>query len=186
MRSSLTWSLGIAVVALGVALWAATAYRLKPRALISLDIPVSLSAGQIQTGTFRVEPDRLYYVDIEIEKAPLLKHRCQPSTVLATQWELSSPTSNIDRGSSPWEESGLTIAVFCPAETQYSFDARVLPGADCLNSANPRLKVRTHPHAPFLYTVLTWTSALIIAIGVAIFIQPLIRLCYRSSRLERY
>ncbi len=173
MRFRLFRAAGIAVVFLGLALWVATTFKLRPRALIALDIPVSLSAGHIETGDFSVEPDRRYYVDIDLEKTRLSRHGCQPATVLATQWELTSASNHIDHGSSPWEDSGLTVAVFCPDERRYSFHAQVLPGADCLNAANPRLRVRTHPIAGDLYTALTWVSAIITVFGFAILVQPI-------------
>ena len=87
MRFRLFRAAGIAVVFLGLALWVATTFKLRPRALIALDIPVSLSAGHIETGDFSVEPDRRYYVDIDLEKTRLSRHGCQPATVLATRWE---------------------------------------------------------------------------------------------------
>lgn len=152
---------GVTVTLLGLAIGVATHLKLKPQPLVSLDMPVSLSADHIETGDFTVEPLRLYYVDIDLEKSRSPQRGCEPTTVLTTRWALTSTTGHVDRGTSPWEDSGLTLAVFLPNEYQYSFQARVSPGADCLNRENPRLKVRTHPGAGDLYTALTWMSVVV-------------------------
>jgi hypothetical protein len=172
MRSGLFRIIGITIALFGLSLGVATNLKLKPHALVSLDIPISLSPGHIKTGDFSVEPWHLYYVDVDLGNSRPHKRGCEPTTVLATRWELTSKTGHVEGGTSPWEDSGLTIAVFCPDERRYSFHAQVSSGADCLNSANPRLKVRTHPGADDLYTALAWASALLITVGIVIFFLP--------------
>ena len=183
MRIRLFRITGITIALLGLVTGLATNLKLKPHALIALDAPVSLSAGHIETGDFSVEPWHLYYVDIDLEKKRSLQRSCKPSMVLASQWELTSSTGHTDQGTSPWEDSGLTLAVFCPDERHYSFHAQFSPGADCLNMANPRLKVRTQPSASDLYTALTWASVLMMTVGIVILVQPSIR--QRSQRYSK-
>lgn len=174
MRSRLFRITGITITLIGLAMGIVANLKLKPHARISLDVPVSLSAGHIETGDFRVEPLDLYYVDIDLEKRRH-RHGCEPLTVLATRWALTSATGHVDRGTSPWDDSGLSLAVFLPDESHYSFCAQVSSSADCLDTENPRLKVRTHPSASDLYTALTWTSVLMTTIGMVIFFQPSVR-----------
>jgi hypothetical protein len=174
MRISLLSITGVAVTLLGLVTGVTANLKLKPHALVSLDIPVWLSGDHVETGNFRVEPLHLYYVDIDLEKRRSHQHGCEPTTVLATRWVLKSATGHVDRGTSPWEDSGLTLAVFLPSERDYSFQAQVSPGAGCLDLENPRLKVRTHPSAGDAYTALTWTSVLTTIVGIVVFSQPLI------------
>ena len=129
MRLPLTRRIGIAFILFGVALWTGTTHWLRPRSQIALDIPVSLSPGHIKTGEFLVNPDTLYFVDIETDLARRLPKRgCEPVSVLETKWDLASEGKSVESGSSPWEASGLTIGVFLSENTRYALDVEVLPG----------------------------------------------------------
>jgi biopolymer transport protein ExbD len=138
---------------------------------VALDMPVSLAPGHIVTGNFSVNPGTLYYIDIEIDKrSPKLVH-CEPHSVLSTRWLLSSD-GVVQQGSSPWEDTGLTIADLYSGKTRYSFDVEIFPGASCLNGNNPRLKVQTHPYPSDLYVALTWLSIVPVGIGLALLMRP--------------
>jgi len=136
-------------------------------------MPVSLSPGHVVTGNFSVTAGTLYYIDIELDKQSPIPAHCVPRSVLNTQWVLSSD-AGAQRGSSPWEDTGLTIADLYSDNTRYAFDVEILPGASCLNASNPRLKVQTHPDPSDLYEALNWLAILLVGIGFAFLIRPLI------------
>jgi biopolymer transport protein ExbD len=176
MRLALTGRFGIALIVVGSALLIYSIYWLAPRPLVALDMPVSLSPGRILTGNVSViSVGTLYYIDIEFERATLpTAIPCEPHSVLETQWTLSSDGVVVERGSSPWEDSGLTIGVLVPEKEGYAFDAEVFPGASCLNARHPRLKIQTHPYPGDLYTILNWISVWFVSIGLVLLIRSLL------------
>jgi hypothetical protein len=99
--------------------------------------------------------------------------------VLSTQWVLSSDGKE-EHGSSPWEDTGLTIADLYSEKTRYAFDVEVLPGASCLNASNSRLKVQTHPYPSDLYGAGTWFSVLPVGFGLALLVRPYITWRFRE------
>lgn len=145
MKIPLTGRIGIGLVLAGVALFVYALHSLSPRPFVALDIPVSLSPGHITTGTLAAKPDTLFYIDIETDKQFRSPPDCEPRYVLKTRFVLSGDDGQLVQGSSPWEDTGLTIADFIGVGTRYAFDAEILAGASCLNAGNPRLKVQTHP-----------------------------------------
>jgi biopolymer transport protein ExbD len=172
MRIPLTGRFSIALIVVGSALLIYSTYWLAPRPLVALDMPVSLSPGRILTGNVNVDFDTLYYVDIEIDRATIpTTVGCEPHSALGTQWTLYSDGKVVERGSSPWEDSGLTIGVFLSENERYALDAEVFPGASCLNAGSPRLKIQTHPYPSELYTILTWLSVWLTGIGFVLLIR---------------
>jgi len=173
MRISLIRRLGIALIIGGSALLMYSIHWLAPHPRVALDMPISLSPGRIVTGNLNVDLDTLYYIDIEFDRATMRSTvNCEPHSVLATQWALSSDGAVIERGSGPWEDPWLTIGDFFSENEHYAFDATVLPGADCLNAGNPRLKIQTHPYPSDLYTILTWLSVWIVGAGIVLLVRP--------------
>lgn len=172
MRIPLTGRLGIALIVVGSALLIYSIYWLAPHPLEALDMPISLSPGRILTGSVNVDFDTLYYIDVEIDRAMIpTTVSCEPHSVLGIQWTLSSDGKVVERGSSPWEDSGLTIGVFLSENDRYAFDAKIFPGANCLNAGNPRLKIQTHPYPSDPYTILTWLSVWFVGIGLVLLIR---------------
>jgi len=144
-------------------------------------MPVSLSPGHVITGNFSVNPSTLYYIDIELDKRSPMRAHCEPRSVLSTRWDLSSD-GGAEQGSSPWEDTGLTIAALYSEKTRYAFDAEIFPGASCLNASNPRLKVQTHPYPSDLYVALTWFSVVPVGIGLTLLMRP--HISGRFSKIE--
>lgn len=173
MRTPLTGRVGVGLVFFGGVLLMYALPRLAPHPLVVLDMPVSLSPGHITTGMFTANPDTLFYVDIETDKRFRIPADCRPRYVLRTRFVLSSDDGQlIVQGSSPWEDTGLTIADFIGVGTRYGFDAEILPGASCLNAGNPRLKVQTHPSPSDMYASLTWFSIFSVGTGIVLLIRP--------------
>jgi len=173
MRLSITGRIGIALILAGPALLGYAILWLAPRPHVALEMPVSLSPGHVITGNFRVNPDTIYYIDIELDKRSPVHANCEPRSVLNTRWVLSSE-GEAQQGGSPWEDTGLTIADLYGEEKWYTFDAEVLPGASCLNVRNPRLKVQTHPDPSDLYVALTWLSIVPVGLGLVLLSRPYI------------
>jgi biopolymer transport protein ExbD len=157
---------------------------LAPHPRVALDMPVSLSPGHVVTGNFSVAAGTLYYIDIELDKRSPIRAACEPRSVLNTQWVLSND-AGAQQGSSPWEDTGLTIADLYSLKTRYAFDVEILPGASCLNASNPGLKVQTHPAPSDLYEALTWLSILLVGIGLTLLIRPLIQRGVQQNRATR-
>lgn len=173
MRTPVTGRAGFGLVLFGSVLLAYSLPRLVPPPLIVLDMPVSLSPGRITTGTFTANPNTLFYIDIETDKQFRIPPDCIPRHVLKTRFVLSSDDRQLTvQGSSPWEDTGLTIADFIGVGTRYTFDAEILPGASCLNAGNPRLKVQTHPSPTDMYVSLIWFSVFSVGTGVVLLIRP--------------
>jgi biopolymer transport protein ExbD len=172
MRIPLAGRLSIILMVVGSALLIYSLHWLAPHPRVALDIPISLSPGHITTPAFDVDLDTLYYVDVELGKATIhTPEGCEPSAVLRTQWTVTSEGQPADKGSSPWEDSGLTLAVFLGENPRYAFDATIFSGASCLSARNPRLKVRTHIHPSDLYSGLNWFSIWFIATGFVLLIR---------------
>jgi hypothetical protein len=172
MRMTLAGRLGAVLVVVGSGLLICSIHWLSPHPRVSLDMPISLSPGRITTGYFDIDPDTLYYVDVELSKSSIpLPASCEPHSVLRTQWTLTGGGQPPIQGSSPWEDSGLTLASLLSEGSSYTFDATILPGASCLNARNPRLKVRTHVQPSDLYSGLNWLSVWFLATALVFLIR---------------
>jgi len=181
MRVSISGRIGIALVLVGPLLLGSAIRWLAPRPHVALEMPVLLSPGHVVTGNFSVHPGTLYYIDIELDKRSPIRDHCEPRSVLSTRWVLSSD-GVAEQGSSPWEDTGLTIADLYSEKTRYAFDVEILPGGSCLNASSPRLKVQTHPYPGDLYVALTWLSIIPFGIGLALLVRPYIS--KRFSKIE--
>jgi biopolymer transport protein ExbD len=172
MRLSLLRGFCFALIVVGSAILIYSIYWLAPHPLVALDMPISLSPGPVITGDVKVNLDTLYYIDVEIDRSKMpATVRCEPHSVLGTQWTLSSDGEIKARGSSPWEDSGLTLGVLLSDTEHYAFDANILPGASCLNAGKPRLRIQTHPYPSDLYTNLTWLPVWFISTGLVLLIR---------------
>ncbi|MGB9434603.1 MAG: hypothetical protein WBQ89_20330 [Candidatus Acidiferrum sp.] len=181
MLVSVTGRIAITLILVGAALMGSAIHWLAPHPHVALEMPVSLSPGHLITGNFSVNPGTLYYLDVELGKRSPIRSHCEPRSVVSTRWVLSSDAI-AQQGSSPWEDTGLTIAVLYSEKTRYSFDVEILPGASCLNALNPRLKVQTHPSSSDLYVALTWLSIVPIGIGLVLLMRP--HISRRFSKIE--
>jgi hypothetical protein len=100
MRISLKGRFGLAFIIVGSALLMYSIHWLAPHPLVALDMPISLSPGRIVTPNVKVDLDTMYYIDIEIDRATMPSTgNCEPYSVLATQWTLSSDGVVLERGS---------------------------------------------------------------------------------------
>jgi hypothetical protein len=117
MKRSTSVRIGICLITGGIALFGSAIRWFAPHPDVALELPVSLSAGHVTTGNFNVNPGILYYVDIELDRRLQVRAQCEPRSVLSTQWALSSDGKE-EHGLSPWEDTGLTIAVLYSETTR--------------------------------------------------------------------
>lgn len=173
MNASIAGRIGVCLILGGIGLFFCSVRWLAPHPGVAWEMPVSLSPGHVITGNFSVTLDTLYYAEIELDKRSEIRTHCEPRSVLSTRWVLSSEGRE-EHGSSPWEDTGLTIVDLYSERTRYALDVEILPGASCLNASHPRLKVQTHPYPSDLYVALTWFSIVPVGIGLALLIRPYI------------
>lgn len=181
MKLSIAGRISLCLILGSIGLFFCSVRWLAPHPNVAFEMPVSLSPGHVITGNFSVAPDSLYYIDIEFDEPSQVRASCKPSSVLSTRWVLTSEGGEQQHGSSPWEDTGLTIADLY-SKTRYAFDVEILPGASCLNAGHPRLKVQNHPYPSDLYVALTLLPVVLVGTGFALLIPPYIR--WRSAKIE--
>ena len=182
MRSS--GRIGIAILLAGVALYAGCRYWLTTRKLIALDMPISLSRGQLSTEEFGINLDSGYYVEIEVEKTPSLGNlEClmwgcyDTPAILKAQWTLSSAGQVELSGSSDRTNGasgnlgavGRDVGYFRCSGGRQRLDVEVLSDTTILNAGNPRLKVEAdgegYDRVNRLYDELPLVPGMLVVIG---------------------
>lgn len=182
MNVSIAGRFSVCLMLGGIGLFFGSVHWLAPHPNVALEMPVSLSPGHVITGNFSVAPDSLYYIDIEFDEPSQVRAPCKPRSVLSTRWVLTSERGKREHGSSPWEDTGLTIADLYSEKQRYAFDVEILPGASCLNAGHPRLKVQTHPYPSDSYVASTLLSVVLFGAGLALLIPPYIT--WRYAKIE--
>lgn len=171
---------GLALVALGIGVFAAWSIWAKTRTFVPVDVPVSLAAGQTISAEFNLNFDGLYLIEIEAEKAiPLGTLHCLMGVeadavtckdigpAIGASWILFSNGREIRRGSSlethsaPAQSGGVArvIGEFQGKSGQlYILRVRVATDGRRLAAAHPRLKVGV---ANIAYTDIQAASVLV-------------------------
>ena len=170
MRITKTGWTGVIMVIAGLALFGGWALWSETRTWIPVDMPISLTKGQIRTHEFKTNLKAPYIIQIEIvKKGPVEVLTCllgledmnsgkctNTQSVVDASWVLWSQGTIIARGSSAEDKSGAwmndklarQIGSF---ETEkgrkYILDFNILVDGSSLAVANPRLKVEVHPSA---------------------------------------
>ncbi len=186
MRFPPTGKIGIALLASGAILLAYSIIWLAPRQYVPVDMPISLSPGHIATGNFGVNNGDIYYIELVFGDGPRSDAgHCNPFSVLATQWTVTSNGEILERGNGPLQYFGFQLGEFVGGNDRCSFDAEIFPGAECLNARKPRLRIRTRNPASDSFTVLGWLSLWSVGIGLALLIRPGILGASGSSKTLR-
>ena len=105
-----------------------------------VDMPVSLAAGHIHTGPFRVNLKADYWVVVHTNYESVFDHRkCDPYPTLQTKWVLYRDGMIVDRLEQPspinWPSG------FSASPGVYDLDVEVLSDFSCLDPGHPRLRV---------------------------------------------
>ena len=154
---------GMALVVLGIAIFAVWNWWSKTRNFVPVDLPISFNTGQPVTAEFKLNFDGLYLVEIEAAKTvPLDTLHClmgveadaakckDTPPAIGALWTLSSNGQVVRRGSSlelhsaPVQSDGVArvIGEF-QGKTEQGYELQVTFTADGarLAEAHPRLKV---------------------------------------------
>jgi hypothetical protein len=172
MRLSRTSLVGLIFVFLGIALFGTWALWLDTRVTRPVYLPMSMTVGHFRTPGFKVNLNKLYTIEIEVEKKiPFDTLNCllgtstgptssdlkecddKPSVVRAS-WVLLSDGHVVAQGTTDDQRRGAwgnnTIArelgdFQSQSGRRYVLDVNVLSDGSALAPGNPHLKIEVHP-----------------------------------------
>jgi biopolymer transport protein ExbD len=139
LRSS--WWLGLVLLVVGLATFITVQRWMSTRIVLPVDMPVSLAAGHIRSGPFRLNLETSYWVSVDpgawwnssracAEHYPQLRTR----TVLYRQGKVVEMR----------DERRLYGATFYAEPGEYELDVEVLSDFSCLDKGHPRLSVSAY------------------------------------------
>jgi biopolymer transport protein ExbD len=171
--------LGLALLLFGAISFVAVRHWHRTRIFTPVDMPVSLTAGHIRTGPFRINLRAKYWVGIETGEWWMLPRPCQPNSVLQTKWELFRKGKVVGQ----YDDAGGYFSEFEGEPGVYDLDFQIVSDASCLNQAHPRLRVWTDSSDYEFYAgYLEWAAAICFAAGVSLIILQLVgRLGWRAE-----
>ena len=132
--------IGIGLILLGWAANAGVERWMNTWIIHPVDMPVSLAAGHIHTGPFRVNLKADYWVVVHTNYEWVIDHhKCNPYPKLQTKWILYQRGKIVDRLENPspinWPSG------FSASPGIYDLDVEVLSDFSCLDPGHPRLRV---------------------------------------------
>jgi len=135
-----TVRLGIGLILLGWAAYAGVERWMNAWIVYPVDMPISLTAGHIHTGPFRVNLNTEYWVILRSDYQWEIDHqKCNPYPKLQTKWVLYRQGKIVDRLDRPspinWPSG------FSASAGVYDLDVEVLSDFSCLDPGHPRLRV---------------------------------------------
>jgi biopolymer transport protein ExbD len=140
MRVPLTARIGLALILLGVGTHAGIQHWMATRIVYPVDMPISLAAGHIRTGPFRLNLRAAYSVHIGIPSSWQWEQahpECNPYQHLQTRWVLYRDGKIVDRQDEPttlpWPTS------FAGSPGTYELDLEVLNDFRCADPIGPHL-----------------------------------------------
>ena len=148
MRSRASGWLGLGLLLAGLGLIAGIQFWHVTRIFVSLDIPVSLSRGHIQTGEFLINRDAIYEVSIEFAASSgfgqgdceQLSYAGKP---LQTRWAAKRngiPDTQAGRA----HTEGCYLGGLSAESGRYELDVEVLSDSGSLNALKPRLHIEAY------------------------------------------
>ena len=176
------------MIALAAALSACLAWWALDRRLVALDAPISVSSGRYQSAEFRLDPDFIYYIQIEVdggypvsEKLECVMWGCGgTSSLLRMKWaqfgngspEASGASDSINGGSGDLNHVGRIIGAFKSSDGRYQLAIDVVSDLSTLNTRHPRVRVEADGEAynrrHIMVFRLLWVSGVLTALGVAL------------------
>lgn len=161
--------IGIALFVAGLGTFIAVGSWYASRIFMPVNKPVSLSAGHIHTGPFRTNVEGEYSIWIDFTRGRM-DPMCSSYSSLRTRWVLYRDGQVTERWDSPILQDAY-LEGFSATKGSYDLDIEVLPGGECLNAQNPRLKVVTgRADYEFLTALLQWPSVLCAVVGLSLVI----------------
>jgi hypothetical protein len=137
----LTAWLGLGLLFLGVSVVIVVQYWMDTRTFVPVDMPISLAAGHIRTGLFRINLKDSYSINIDTAQWWKVDPQCVSYNVLQTRWVLYRNGKVVDRHDEQIRDS--YGSGFDGEEGVYDLDVEVLADASCLNLSHPRLRIAT-------------------------------------------
>ncbi|MGC2474037.1 MAG: biopolymer transporter ExbD [Candidatus Sulfotelmatobacter sp.] len=138
-----TWGsarLGIGLILLGIAAYAGTGRWMRTRIVYPVDMPVSLAAGHIRTGPFRLNLSAVYWVIVDSGDWWNGGRLCpDPRLRAKTRWALYKQGAIVDHSDGPPPTGWPTRFDVGPGI--YDLDVEVLSDTGCLDPGHPRLRV---------------------------------------------
>lgn len=166
--------LGLAIV--GIASFATVKRWIDTRIFVPVDIPVSLAAGHIQTGPFRINVEQGYSIWIDFDQRTYFNPMCSSYSVLQSTWTLYRDGRVYTQWGTPVLQDGY-LEGFDATKGFYDLDVQILSDASCLNANHPRLRAVTSQDNDALYAgVLLWFGATFVVVGISLVI-----LCWRGG-----
>lgn len=161
---------GLFLAILGIVTLATVKRWIDTRTFMPVDMPVSLAAGHIRTGPFRVNIDQRYSIWIDFDQNASLNPTCWPYSLLQTKWTLYREGRVYNRWDTPVLHDTY-LEGFDAAKGTYDLDLNVLTDASCLNANHPRLRVVTSRDDDSFYAgVLLWSGATFFVVGISLVI----------------
>jgi hypothetical protein len=162
--------IGLGLATLGIASSAAVKRWIDTRIFVPVDIPVSLAAGHIRTGPFRINVEQGYSIWIDFDQSSSFDRMCSSYSLLQTTWTLYRDGRVYDQWDTPVLHDSY-LEGFGATKGLYNLDVHVLADASCLNANHPRLRVVTdRDDYDFYAGVLLWPSATFVVIGISLVI----------------
>jgi biopolymer transport protein ExbD len=168
LRPRILIGLGLAV--LGMASFVTVKRWIDSRIFVPVDIPVSLAAGHIRTGPFRINVEQGYSIWIDFGQSTYFNPTCSSYSTLKTTWTLYRDGHVQTQWDAPVLQDGY-LEGFDATKGFYDLDVHVLADASCLNANRPRLRVVTSRDNDSFYAgVLLWSGAAFVVIGLSLVI----------------
>jgi biopolymer transport protein ExbD len=162
--------IGLLLAILGIAIFAAVKRWIDTRIFVPVDIPVSLAAGHIRTGPFRINVEQGYSIWIDFDQSSYFDPMCSSYSLLQTKWTLYRDGHVYDQWDTPVLHDGY-LEGFDATRGLFDLDVDVLADASCLNANHPRLRVVTSRDNDAFYAgVLLWFGAIFVVVGISLVI----------------
>ncbi len=162
--------IGFGLAVLGLAGFVIVKRWIDTRIFVPVDIPVSLAAGHIRTGPFRINVEQGYEIWIDFDQSTYFNPMCSSYSFLKTTWTLYRDGRVYAQWDAPVLQGGY-LAGFDATKGFYDLDVHVLGDASCLNANHPRLRVVTSRDDDSFYAgVLLWPGATFFVVGISLVI----------------
>ncbi len=161
---------GFGLATLGMASFVIVKRWIDTRIFVPVDIPVSLAAGHIRTGPFRINVEQGYSIWIDFDQSTYFNPMCSSYSTLKTTWTLYRDGRVQTQWDAPVLQDGY-LEGFGATKGFYDLDVHVLADASCLNANRPRLRVVTSRDNDSFYAgVLLWSGAVFVVVGLSLVI----------------
>ena len=162
--------IGLGLAILGTAIFVTVKRWIDTCIFVPVDIPVSLVAGHIRTGPFRINVEQGYSIWIDFDQGTYFDPMCSSYSVLKTTWTLYRDGRVYTQWDAPVLQDGY-LEGFDATKGFYDLDVHILADASCLNANRPRLRVVTSRDNDSFYAgVLLWSGAIFVVVGISLVI----------------